>query len=340
MTGSELNARAVRAGLIGAVALIYLALAGMIQKFDSRNLIGSFLTLGNLLMALPPLLTGYLAIRPRLVGGRREAAAPRAALAAGLVSGALVGGVTAAGVALVEALPEGAVRRIFIQVSPELLSILTFGRGVPLGLVLLVLYGAVLGLLGAGFRLLPGRYAASLGRRAGHDPDLRPAPADLPPAAVRARAGHPMAVQPDPAGADRPGGAGHLRHLGRAGRAVEDQGSGGARAGGAPAAESPQAAQPHQPAAAGRRPRPAAPADRLDPLPGARHRRRLPAHGAGPEHRGRLRGPARPRLRRLLRRRRLHDGPAHRRQPGDVHRRPGRPRVRAAPQLLRWPCRS
>ena len=56
MTGSELNTRAVRAGLIGAVALIYLALVGMIQKFDSRNLIGSFLTLGNLLMALPPLL--------------------------------------------------------------------------------------------------------------------------------------------------------------------------------------------------------------------------------------------------------------------------------------------
>ena len=163
MTGSELNARAVRAGLIGAVALIYLALAGMIQKFDSRNLIGSFLTLGNLLMALPPLLTGYLATRPRLVGGRREAAAPRAALAAGLVSGALVGGVTAAGVAMVEALPEGAVRRIFIQVSPELISILTFDRGVPAGLAVLLVFGAVLGLLGAGFRVLPDRISRPLG---------------------------------------------------------------------------------------------------------------------------------------------------------------------------------
>mgnify|MGYP003288008206 CR=1 FL=1 len=158
MTGSELNARAVRAGLIGGIAVIYLALAGMIEKFDSRNLIGDFLTLGNLLMALPPLLTGFLATRPRLVGGQREAAGPRPALTAGLVSGAVVGGLTAAGVALVEFLPEGAVRRIFIQVSPELLSILTFGRGVPLGLVLLVVYGAVLGLLGAGFRLLPDRY--------------------------------------------------------------------------------------------------------------------------------------------------------------------------------------
>jgi branched-chain amino acid transport system permease protein len=163
VTGSELNTRAVRAGLIGGVALVYLALVGMLEKFQARNLIGSFLTLGDLLMALPPLLAGYLATRPRLVGGRREAATPRAALAAGVVGGAIAGGVTAAGVALVEALPEGAVRRIFIQVSPELLSILTFGRGVPLGLVLLLVYGAVLGLLGAGFRLLPDLYRRPLG---------------------------------------------------------------------------------------------------------------------------------------------------------------------------------
>jgi branched-chain amino acid transport system permease protein len=163
VTGTELRSRAVRAGLIGGVGLVYLVLIGMIQKFDSRNLIGSFLTLGNLLMALPALLTGYLATRPRLVGGQREAVVPRPALIAGLVSGAIVGGVTAAGVALVEILPEGAVRRIFIQVSPELLSILTFGRGVPLGLVLLVVYGAVLGLLGAGYRLLPDRYRRPLG---------------------------------------------------------------------------------------------------------------------------------------------------------------------------------
>jgi branched-chain amino acid transport system permease protein len=163
VTGSQLNRKAVRAGLIGAVALVYVALTGMIEKFDTRNLIGDFLTLGNLLVALPPLLTGYLATRPRVVGGRREAALPRAVATAGLLAGAIVGGVTAAGVALVEVLPEGAVRRIFIQVSPALLDILTFGRGVPVGLVLLVAYGAVLGLLGAGFRLLPARIANPVG---------------------------------------------------------------------------------------------------------------------------------------------------------------------------------
>jgi branched-chain amino acid transport system permease protein len=163
VTGSELNRRAVRVGLIGAVALVYLALTGMIEKFDTRHLIGSVLSLGNLLVALPPLLTGYLATRPRVVGGRREPLPPQATVTAGLLSGAVVGGVAAAGVALVQLLPDGAVRRIFIQVSPALVSILTFGRGVPLGLLLLVVYGAVLALLGAGFRLLPARIARPVG---------------------------------------------------------------------------------------------------------------------------------------------------------------------------------
>jgi branched-chain amino acid transport system permease protein len=163
MTGSELNARAVRAGLIGAVGLVYIALAGMIVKFDTRNLIGDLFTLGKLLMALPPLLTGYLATRPRLVAGRVQAAPPRAVVTVGLLSGAVVGAVVAAGVAVVELLPEGAVRRIFIQASPELLSVLTFGRGVPAGLALLLVFGAVLGLLGAGFRLLPDRVRVPVG---------------------------------------------------------------------------------------------------------------------------------------------------------------------------------
>jgi hypothetical protein len=33
VTGSQLNRQAVRAGLVGAVALIYIALTGMIEKF-------------------------------------------------------------------------------------------------------------------------------------------------------------------------------------------------------------------------------------------------------------------------------------------------------------------
>jgi branched-chain amino acid transport system permease protein len=163
VTGSELNGRAARVGLVGGAAAIYLALAGMIEKFDTRNLIGSVLTLGTLLLALPPLLAGYFASRPRLVAGRSEQPAPGPALVAGLVSGAVTGGLVAAGVAVVEAFPEGAVRRIFISVSPELLSILTFDQSLPVAMALLLVAGAVLGGLGAGFRVLPRPYRVPLG---------------------------------------------------------------------------------------------------------------------------------------------------------------------------------
>jgi branched-chain amino acid transport system permease protein len=163
VTGSELNRRAARVGLVGGAAAIYLALAGMIEKFDTRNLIGSFLTLGNLLLMLPPLLAGYFATRPRLVAGRSEQPAPGPALVAGLVSGAVTGGLVAAGVAVVEAFPEGAVRRIFISVSPELLSILTFDQSLPVAIALLLAAGAVLGGLGAGYRVLPRPYRVPLG---------------------------------------------------------------------------------------------------------------------------------------------------------------------------------
>ena len=163
MAGSELNRRAVRAGLVGGAAMIYLALTGMIEKFDTRHLIGSVITLGNLLLALPPLLAGYLATRPRVVGGRAEQAAPGPAVVAGLVSGAVSGALIAAGVALVEALPEGAVRRIFINVSPPLLSILTFDQSLPVGMAMLVAGAAVLGGVGAGFRVLPRPYRVPLG---------------------------------------------------------------------------------------------------------------------------------------------------------------------------------
>jgi branched-chain amino acid transport system permease protein len=163
VTGSELLRRAARAGLVGGVAMIYLALTGMIEKFDGRHLVGSVVTLGNLLLALPPLLTGYLAARPRVVGGRTVPPAPRAAVTAGLVGGAVAGAVISLGVAVVEAFPEGAVRRIFVNASPPLIDILTFGQSLPVGLALLVVGSAVLGGLGAGFRVLPRHYRVPLG---------------------------------------------------------------------------------------------------------------------------------------------------------------------------------
>jgi branched-chain amino acid transport system permease protein len=157
VTDSRLLRRAVRAGLIGGVALLYLALVGMVEKFEVRHLIGDSLNLGRLLLALPPLLAGYLATRPRLRGGQLVRPSPRQAVTAGLVSGTLTGGLAALSVAFVHLFPDGAVRSIFIAVSPALLSIMTFGQSLPVGALLLVVGGAVLGGLGGAYQTLPER---------------------------------------------------------------------------------------------------------------------------------------------------------------------------------------
>jgi len=155
--GSELLRRAVRAGLIGGVAIVYLALVGMVEKFEARHLVSDWLNLGKLLLALPPLLAGYLATRPRVESGQLVRPARGPAVTAGLVSGVLTGGVAALWLAFVHLFPPGAVRNIFIAVSPKLLDIMTFGRGLAVGVVLWVVVGAGLGALGAAYRTLPER---------------------------------------------------------------------------------------------------------------------------------------------------------------------------------------
>ena len=153
---------AVRVGLIGGVVAIYLALVGMVEKFEVRHLVGDWLNLGKLLIVLPPLLAGYFATRPRLVGGRivRPAAGP--ALLTGVVSGGVAGGLVALGVGFVHLFPNGAVRNIFVAVSPVLLSLMTFGQSLGVGMVLLLVMGTVLGGLGAAYRVLPERVSRPL----------------------------------------------------------------------------------------------------------------------------------------------------------------------------------
>jgi branched-chain amino acid transport system permease protein len=155
--GSRLLRRAAGAGLIGGVTVTYIALVGMVEKFEARHLVGDGLNLGKLMLALPPLLAGYLVTRPRVQGGRLVQPDRGPAMTAGLVSGVLTGGLAALWVAFVHLFPDGAVRNIFVAVSPTLLEIMTFGKSLPVGALLLVIAGALLGALGGAYRTLPER---------------------------------------------------------------------------------------------------------------------------------------------------------------------------------------
>src|SRR5438093_345319 len=114
--GTSLTRHALRAGLMGGVGIVYLALVGMIQAFSGTSLIGDVATLARLLILFPPFIAGYVVVRPRVQGGETVTVAPIRALTVGAVTGLIAGGLTAVGVALVEILPEETVRNIFVAV--------------------------------------------------------------------------------------------------------------------------------------------------------------------------------------------------------------------------------
>jgi len=143
---------ALKAGVLGAVVVIFAAMTGMIENFDGLNLIGEQVTLALVLMGVPPLIAAYVATRPRLVAAGIRGLVPRTAALAGLVTGLTTSVVVSAALGVVELLGVDRIRPVFTSVSPTLIEIMQFGKGWAAGSAILIAGGAVLGLIGGASR--------------------------------------------------------------------------------------------------------------------------------------------------------------------------------------------
>ena len=152
----------VRGGLVGAVAAIYVALVGLYTEFADLELVGEQVTLGRLLLVAPALVAAYAVTRPRVVAGERRSLAFGAGVAAGALTGLVTGTVFAAAVWLAEWFGVDRIREVFIQVSETLVAFLTFDRGVPGGLPILIGLSVVGGTVGGLARTAPARARAPL----------------------------------------------------------------------------------------------------------------------------------------------------------------------------------
>ncbi|CUS03299.2 Leucine/isoleucine/valine transporter permease subunit [Candidatus Promineifilum breve] len=137
----------VKLGLIMGVVVLVASVIGMVQTFDERDMIENLLTLGQLLLFTPAFYAGFTA------AGKHEGRAPVPSLLAGALSGALaavpvVGLIGLAGWWTT-------IRDYFVNVSPQLIEILTFGREPLPGSLLLLGIMAGLGLIGAAMHLIP-----------------------------------------------------------------------------------------------------------------------------------------------------------------------------------------
>jgi branched-chain amino acid transport system permease protein len=133
----------IRVGLLGAAVAIFLCLVGIVPIFHARALIKDVISLGQTSLVLALLGTGLLAAR---------AAEMRSGLTVvpGALAGAIAGGGLTALVLLGSVID---IRAVFLNASPDLYEILTFGNGVA-GSWIPIVFGAVLGAAGSvGVRL-------------------------------------------------------------------------------------------------------------------------------------------------------------------------------------------
>ncbi|HXF82865.1 MAG TPA: branched-chain amino acid ABC transporter permease [bacterium] len=136
--------RTLRTGLLWGTGAVFVALVGLVEVLQGKEIITGVIAGGHLLMLLLAAGAGLSAARPQ---AHRPGVAVGSAAASGLVAGLVVGAL----VALASAMP---LRGMFVAASPELFAILSFGRGVA-ALPWIALTGAAVAAGGGALIVLP-----------------------------------------------------------------------------------------------------------------------------------------------------------------------------------------
>ena len=144
--------KVLRWGLICGGALIAICLVGMPVEMDRRILIERYLSLGYLSDLFIPVLVGWVASTQVVLEGVEARKQGLFDLVTGFVVGAIGGGFLAL---LMVALDSWNLRDPLVNWSPKLFRFLTYENGMGFGAVAWIVTGAVLGLVGASFHIMP-----------------------------------------------------------------------------------------------------------------------------------------------------------------------------------------
>jgi len=145
--------QAVQAGLIAGAIAVLLSLVGMVASFSGRFIISGVFSMGQIIFLAPMFLMTYSVLR------RISPQSAQKAILIGLLIG-LVGGIVL--IALVLIGKSINLQVMFVNSSPVLHKILTFGLELVPGLLVLLVISMVMGVLASGIFLLPKRLAAAI----------------------------------------------------------------------------------------------------------------------------------------------------------------------------------
>jgi len=141
---------ALQIGIIGGIAAILMSLVGMVEEFAKRDIVAGVIEMGQTLILIALLATGYFAAR------RSPSTGSFLRIIEGGVAGATAGLLLWL---LVQSIAPLDLRTIFLNASPALIKILTFGKEGAAALGLMLVLGTLGGLAGALVQILPGRYS-------------------------------------------------------------------------------------------------------------------------------------------------------------------------------------
>jgi branched-chain amino acid transport system permease protein len=148
--------RAIRLGMSGAAVMVLVAATGIVGTFQPRLIVDPFLPLGLLFLYLMAFAFGWIASKPP---STLEGFAPAIPGRRNLLAGALAGAIGGVGTALLLILMTTFdLRGIFLELSPRLAEVLSFGLPVAAAVPVIVVLSSALGLVGAGVHFLSARW--------------------------------------------------------------------------------------------------------------------------------------------------------------------------------------
>jgi branched-chain amino acid transport system permease protein len=145
--------QAIQTGLIAGAIAVLLSLVGMVSSFRERYIVSGVFTMGQVIFLAPMLMMAYFLHR------RLSPQSNRVVVLSGLLTGFLGGVVLAALVVIGKNIN---LQVIFVNSSPILHKLLTFGQELVPGLLVLLVMSALMGLFASGIFLLPRRFSNAL----------------------------------------------------------------------------------------------------------------------------------------------------------------------------------
>ena len=152
-------------GFLGGIVAFYLSAIGLAETFAGRYLLGTFFSTGQLFVTIGAIMAGILTARTF-----KEQKSNRDGYVSSLISGAvsslpLVFLIFLIQVLVIRQIDQEVVfrwRDMFVNFSPVLVDLLTFGQGLAVGIPLLVLASTILAGIGSALILLPERWRVAL----------------------------------------------------------------------------------------------------------------------------------------------------------------------------------